>query len=271
VLGMLPHVRNLTLASPARALSATDEEKPAKFSRQLLESATFYEESIRSILSTILLGRYGHPIRSLVVTSATEGEGKSSCVAHLAVANALQGRRTLLIDADLRCPTQHRMFTELRGNSQHRMFTLDQPEGLSDVIANGKHLREVRQSVKGIPKLDVIPAGSLGAEGCAHVGRAVRELLQASVGEYDMVFIDAPPILCFAEPLQLSCISDGVLVVCKAGVTSREAVASVLSTLQRLGATTLGIVLNQIRPQMSATYSAYSSYSRNRYRLARPA
>jgi succinoglycan biosynthesis transport protein ExoP len=177
----------------------------------------------------------------------------------------------LLIDADLRCPTQHRMFTELRGNSQHRMFTLDQPEGLSDVIANGKHLREVRQSVKGIPKLDVIPAGSLGAEGCAHVGRAVRELLQASVGEYDMVFIDAPPILCFAEPLQLSCISDGVLVVCKAGVTSREAVASVLSTLQRLGATTLGIVLNQIRPQMSATYSAYSSYSRNRYRLARPA
>ena len=176
--------------------------------------------------------------------------GKSSCIAHLAASHARQGYKTLLIDADLRRP------------SQHEIFQLKNNVGVADAVLNRTPLSEIRQLVPGSVRLDVITAGqgnSLVFEG---VGRAVERILGTAAKEYDMVFIDAPPMLCFAEPIQLAGIVDGVLVVCQAGETSKQAVTGLLLTLDRLGAPVLGVVLNKVQQDMSSSYKPYQTYYR---------
>lgn len=251
VLGVLPHVRKFPELSPVLSLSAPPSRRAKKVPNQWFGTTTFYHESIRSLLSTILLGRYGRRIQSIVFTSAAEGEGKSSCVAHLAAFYSMQRRRTLLIDADLRCPTQH------------RIFHLKEKRGLSEAIRSGDGATPLHQQAEGLPYLDVIAAGEGGVDACPYLAEAVSKILDQARHRYDMILIDSPPILCFAEPMQLACMADGVVVVCHAGYTSRQAVVGVLNKLARLGATTLGLVLNHVRPTMSPNYGPYDSYYRH--------
>lgn len=89
-------------------------------------------------------------------------------------------------------------------------------------------------------------------------------LEEASV-EYDLVILDAPPLLGFAEPLQMASAVDGVIVVARAGRTSRRAVASVLATLHRLRAKVVGLVLNEVHKELSDSYYYYGYY-RSYYR-----
>ena len=83
---------------------------------------------------------------------------------------------------------------------------------------------------------------------------------------YDLVILDAPPLLGFAEPLEMASIVDGVLVVARAGSTNKKAVASVINTLQRLRANILGVVLNQVHSDTSEQYYYYGHY-RDYYHL----
>jgi succinoglycan biosynthesis transport protein ExoP len=251
VLGVLPHVSKYANLSPLLTGMAPSTQLMKRARNQTLESATFYQESVRSLLSTIQLGHYGRRLRSIVITSAAEGEGKSTCVAHLAAYYSMQGRRTLLIDADLRCPTQH------------KIFRLEKNRGVSEAISGGVSIDGLRQTVDGLAHLDVIAAGEGGAEQCPSLARAIAQILDQARHRYDMILIDAPPILCFAEPIQLACMADGVVVVCRAGHTSRQAVAGVLNKLSRLGANTLGLVLNHVRPTMSPDYGYYDGYRRH--------
>jgi capsular exopolysaccharide synthesis family protein len=246
VVGILPHVRKASELSHG----GTRPAEIMKTSSRWFGSADFYEESIRALLSTIRMSRMGHPLRTILVTSAVPGEGKSSCVAHLATAHARQGYRTLLIDADLRCPTQH------------TAFEVSDAFGLADAVAMRKTLAEIRQNVPGNINLDVITAGQGNFDIYEGVGKAVEDILSTAREEYDLVFIDAPPMLCFSEPIHLACVADGVLVVCRAGATSKQAVSELLVTLQRLGASTVGIVLNQVQQKMSSRYEPFHSYYR---------
>jgi capsular exopolysaccharide synthesis family protein len=257
VLGVLPNVTEFENLFPISSSTSVPSNRTLMTLRRWFETSAFYRESSRRLLSTILLGQYGHPIRSVLVTSAGKGEGKSSCVAHLATIHALQGYRVLLIDADLRCPVQH------------RIFGLDGSPGLTDAILANMTLAEIKHRVNGIGNLDVIPAGNGGPEGCAHVAGVVSQVIKDLGDRYDTIFIDAPPILYFAEPLQLSCIADGVVVLCRAGQTTQQAVIGVLSALDRLGVSTLGVVLNQVRTQMSSNYSPYQTYYRHGRRVDR--
>ena len=79
---------------------------------------------------------------------------------------------------------------------------------------------------------------------------------------YDLVILDAPPLLGFAEPLQMATVVDGVVVVTRAAETSRKAVASVIQTLRRLRATVVGVVLNEVHKELSDSYYYYSHYGK---------
>jgi Mrp family chromosome partitioning ATPase len=136
----------------------------------------------------------------------------------MAAAYASQGHRTLLIDADLRRP------------SQRGLFDLGPHPGLTDAIVNNASVPTVCQRVVGNELLSVIAAGTQTVHNYHEVGKKVREILAESRNQYDMVFIDAPPMLYFAEPLDLASLVDGVLLVTRAGQTSREAVSAVLTT-----------------------------------------
>ena len=100
------------------------------------------------------------------------------------------------------------------------------------------------------------------------MGRRLLEVLEEAALQYDMVVLDAPPLLGFAEPLQMATAVDGVVVVTRAGQTNRKAVGSVLATLNRLRANTIGLVLNEMNRDLSDSYY-YRGYYGRYYRYYR--
>jgi Mrp family chromosome partitioning ATPase len=105
-----------------------------------------------------------------------------------------------------------------------------------------------------------LPAGPPSRRAGDLVGRGIVELLESAMTEYDLVILDAPPLLGFAEPLQMATAVDGVIVVARAGQTSRKSVATVLATLTRLRAKVVGLVLNQVHKELSESYYYYGYY-----------
>src|SRR5438093_962242 len=110
--------------------------------------------------------------------------------------------------------------------------------------------------------LDILPAGPPSHRAAELLGDSLAQLLEEAAAEYDLVVLDAPPFLGFAEPLEMATAVDGVVVVTRAGRTTRKAVAAVLGTLHRLRANTLGIVLNEVHSDNSESYYSYANYAR---------
>jgi capsular exopolysaccharide synthesis family protein len=212
-----------------------------------------FGESVRTLRNSILLGNFDRHYRSLLVTSAAPGDGKTTTAANLAAAHSEQGKRTLLIDGDLRRP------------SVHRNFNLPSVVGLSNALLGEVSWREALVQTEALPHLYILPAGPPSRRASDLVGRGLAELLEEAASEYDLVILDAPPLLGFAEPLQMATAVDGVLVIARAGKTSRKAVASVLATLTRLRAKVVGLVLNEVHKELSDSYYYYGSY-RSYYR-----
>jgi Mrp family chromosome partitioning ATPase len=142
----------------------------------------------------------------------------------------------------------------------HRRFNLPGNVGLSSALASELHWREALLKPPEIPNLDILPAGSPTNRAADVVGRGRVELISEAAGEYDLVILDAPPLLGFAEPLQMATAVDGVVVVTRAGQTSRKAVASVVETLTRLRANVVGLVLNEVHRHISDSYYYYGYY-----------
>jgi Mrp family chromosome partitioning ATPase len=94
------------------------------------------------------------------------------------------------------------------------------------------------------------------------LGSVLEKLLEEAQQEYDLVILDSPPLLGFAEPMQMATIVDGVVVITLAGQTSRTAVANVLSNLRRLKVNVIGVALNEVREDMSDRYYYYGYYGK---------
>ena len=205
-----------------------------------------FDEAIRTLRSSILLSAgFEHHPRSILVTSASPAEGKSTIALYLAAAHSQQQRRTLLIDGDMRRPVIK------LGVSNDR--------GLSDVVNGTMHWREAVQTPYAYPDLDILSAGPSSRRVADRIGIVLRSILDEAEREYDLVVIDSPPLLGFAEPLEIAALVDGVIVVARAGRTNRSAVASVVEQLKRVRADIIGIVLNGVRADMSAQYYYYSA------------
>jgi polysaccharide biosynthesis transport protein len=204
-----------------------------------------FDEAIRTLRSSILLsaGLEHHP-RSILVTSASPGEGKSTIALYLAAAHSQQQRRTLLIDGDMRRPVIK------LGVSNDR--------GLSDVVNGTMHWKEAVQTPFSYPDLDILSAGPSSRRVADRIGMVLRSILDEAEREYDLVVIDSPPLLGFAEPLEIAALADSVVIVARAGRTNRSAVASVVEQLKRVRANIIGIVLNGVRADMSSQYYYYS-------------
>jgi len=218
-------------------------------------SISGFEEAVRTIRNTILLGDFEQQLRSLVLTSAEPGEGKTTLAAHLAISNAARGKTTLLVDGDLRRP------------GLHARFGLSPREGLSNVLTGERHWQDVVIPIEDRPNLTLLPSGPGSHRAADLMGHRLSTLLDEFAKEYDLVILDSPPLLGFAECLQMATAADGVLIISRAGETKRKAVATVISALQRLRANVIGVVLNQVSPNTSADgYSYYGHYRYGHYR-----
>jgi capsular exopolysaccharide synthesis family protein len=246
VIGSLPVVK----AWHGRLGPAAGGEKSAALVRasDADHSVTGFEEAIRTLRNSILLSDFDRRIKSLLITSAIPGEGKSTTAANLAVAHAEQGHRTLLIDGDLRRP------------SLHRRFNVSGSLGLSNVLVAEVPWRDALVKIEHPGELHLLPAGPPSRRAADLIGRGLVELLDEASLEYDLVILDGPPMLGFAEPLQMATAVDGVVVVARAGETPRTAIANVLGTLTRLRAKVVGLVLNEVHRETSRGYYYYGHY-----------
>ncbi len=222
--------------------------------------ASNFDEAIRTLRNTILLSDLEGRLHSMVLTSAKPGEGKTTIAAHLAIANADRGKKTLLVDGDLRRP------------SLHTKFALTPNTGLANVLTGELHWQDAVIPIEDIANLSLLPAG-LGSHRAADlIGPRLSTLLDEFDKQYDMVILDSPPLLGFAECLQMASAADGVLIVSQAAETKRRAVAEVIGALHRVHANIVGVILNQVSHNTSShahSYYGYEHYSNYRYRDAK--
>jgi len=262
VMGSLPQVKSWrarlsafhTQEEGSAALVRADSSKSGE--RKL--GVTGFEEAIRTLRNSILLGTFNRNLKSLMITSAAPAEGKTTTAVHLAIAHAQQKHKTLLIDCDMRRP------------GVHGKLGINPESGLAAALQNGLQWRGKLVKLGDLPGLDILPTGSSSRRAAELIGAGLPHILEEALSEYDLVIIDAPPILGFPEPLQFAVAVDGVVLVALAGQTNRNAVGSALSTLQRVRANVVGLVLNEVTKDMSDTYHYYYGYygKYNRYYTA---
>jgi polysaccharide biosynthesis transport protein len=250
VIGSLPAVKDWRRhLSPIHGISvAANGKGTAALVRSQGEgdqALTNYEEAIRTLRNSILLTDFDRRLRSVLLTSASPSEGKSTVAAHLAATHASQHKRTLLIDGDLRRP------------SVHRLYQVPNSVGLSNVLLQQISWRDAVIRIDDPQGLDVLPAGPSTRRASDLMGMGLAEIVEEATREYDLVVLDAPPLLGFAEPLQMATAVDGVIVVARAGDTSRKALNTVITTLARLRANLVGVVLNEVHREVSAGYYYY--------------
>jgi capsular exopolysaccharide synthesis family protein len=257
VIGMLPLDRAGSLiarpSDPASkssiaALASQVVNGNGKNRKGYYRSISGFEEAVRTIRNTILLSDFDQRLRSIALTSAEPGEGKTTLAVHLAIANAARGKSTLLLDSDLRRP------------SVHTRFGMTPREGLSNVLNGELPWQQAVIPVEGRPNLSVLPSGPGSHRAADLIGPRLSELLDEWVKNYDLVILDSPPLLGFAEGLQMATAADGVLIITRAGETRRKSVAAVVSTLQRVRANLIGVVLNQVTHTTSEDGYSYYGY-----------
>ncbi|MDQ6760570.1 MAG: polysaccharide biosynthesis tyrosine autokinase [Acidobacteriota bacterium] len=253
VLGMLPEVKAKRVA--AASIAGNGHATNGSLALMSLSDAadqrtSGYVEAMRTLRNSILLSNMDTHIHSMLVTSASPREGKTTTAVHLALAHAEQHHKTLLIDCDLRRP------------SVHKYFDMDNEKGMTTVITENLPWQQALVNNPAVPDLDILPSGPVSRRAADLVGRPMSQILEEAAKIYDLVVVDAPPMLGFAESLQLSTLVDGVVVVAHAGETSRNAVASVLSTLTRVNANVIGVVMNKMVGSLSDGYYYYGYYGK---------
>jgi Mrp family chromosome partitioning ATPase len=160
----------------------------------------------------------------------------------------------LLVDADLRAP------------SIHKHFDTGIEKGLSDVLGGRVGWQEVMVRIDPW-ELYVVPAGPISRRAADMFVQAASELFEQVCREFDMVVVDAPPLLGFAESHLLASMADSVIVVTKAETTSGKTVSKALDALMRCRANILGLVMTQAKPASLKAYGEYRygySYGRSK-------
>lgn len=187
-------------------------------------------------------------IKSLLVTSSIAGEGKSTNAANLGVVFAQEGKRVIIIDADMRKPTLHHTFSTLNIN------------GLSDVLTSQEIYINVIQETT-VDGLCIIPSGPLPPNPVELLSSKRMDILMQDLrNDYDIIILDAPPLLSVADAQILSNKCDGTLLVVNMDVVQKVDVLKAKAALSNSKAKILGVVLNNINiPKNHYYYKTYGS------------
>lgn len=186
-------------------------------------------------------------IRTIVVTSSQPGEGKSTTIANLAVVFAQQGKKTLLVDGDMRKPTVH--YT----------FHLENQRGLTSVLTKRSELDQCIQETE-VDNLFVLTTGPIPPNPAELLSsQAMKDLLHQDLQSFDVVLIDTPPVLAVTDAQILANQCDGTILVIKSGETPVDAAVKSKELLAAANAKLLGTVLNYKNIQDSHYYYYYGT------------
>ena len=201
-------------------------------------------EAYRTLRTNLDFASLDQALKTLAVTSAGVGEGKSTTLANLAVVSAQAGRQVILVDADLRRPTLH------------QVFGLGNEMGLTTMMMDDAALASPPLQATGIEGLAVLPSGPLPPNPAELMGsRRMEEVITTLAEQADQVFFDTPPVVAVTDAAVLATKVDGVLLVITAGKTRREYARMAVQRLEQINARLVGTVLTDV--QLGAGFRGY--------------
>jgi tyrosine-protein kinase Etk/Wzc len=209
-------------------------------------------EAFRNLRTSLIWSDGGEALKTLVVTSAAPGEGKTLTAANLAVTLAYDGLRVLLVDCDIRRPRVHGLFHLPRAPGLMELLTASNGPGAPRLPA----IRDT--SVVG---LSILPCGALPSNAANLLsGTRMKVLLQELREQYDIIVLDTPPVLATADAGIVASLTDGVLLVVRAGATDKNAAQRACAQLANVGARVIGTVLNDPGGQVAKEGDYYYPY-----------
>jgi len=206
-------------------------------------------EAYRMLRTSLLLAAAGQPPKTILLTSSQPGEGKTTTSVNTGICLSQMGAKVLIIDADMRRPRVH------------KMFGLNHRRGLSNYLSSDLALKNVVQPTR-VPNLWVLPSGIVPPNSADLLSsEKMHAMLHKLSGYFDHILIDSPPITSVTDPVLLSRMVDGVIMVIHGGKSSREMVSHARQELSSVGAKILGVVLNNV----NLAREGYDYYYYRRY------
>ncbi|MFC5734303.1 CpsD/CapB family tyrosine-protein kinase [Cytobacillus gottheilii] len=232
------------------ALKKKDKKQLMNSKRKLItknDPKSPIAEQYRTIRTNIQFSAIDEEIRTILVTSSGPGEGKSTTVANLAVVFAQQGKRVLLVDADLRKPTVHYTFNTLNTT------------GLTNVLTNQMSLMEAVKA-NDEKNLYILPCGPIPPNPSELLGsKAMTRVIAEALNEFDIILFDTPPVLAVTDAQILANKCEGTIIVVGSGKTEKEQLLKSKELLTAAQAKILGVVLNNKKMKDTDNYYYYGA------------
>jgi succinoglycan biosynthesis transport protein ExoP len=252
VLGAMPVIARNRRHPQSRARGRKKEnETPVLAVMEDPKSAA--AEGFRTLRTNLQFLSAATPVRSLVITSPTPGEGKSTIAVNLAASMAQIGQEVILVDADLRRP------------SLHRVFSMAMSPGLSNYLVGKTDVSAILQETK-VPHLRLIASGPLPPLPAELLSSPrMKTLLEDLLTQADTVIVDTPPAVALTDATLLSSLVNGTLMVITCGRTTREQAKAALQVLENAGIRPLGVIMNQVdrRKGYGYYYFYYRRYEKD--------
>jgi succinoglycan biosynthesis transport protein ExoP len=269
VMGLIPHIDERDMQPDLREQYEREIPSDAVLRNARLiphfGPQSVLAESFRSFRMNVQFSALEQDIKSIVVTSATAEEGKTTVVANLAIAMAEGGLKTLLVETDLRKPTIYRIFglEAAPGVTDYLLSNYDLSEVVRTVtdIMMGKMNMDRVMVTPGIDNLHILPCGTIPLNPAELMqSRKFKDLLEKLREQYDVILMDAPPLVSAADALVLAMGADGVLLTYRAGKVARGILKRVKSQLEQIKANIIGVVLNGVKAEVSPDFAELKKY-----------
>lgn len=203
-------------------------------------------EQFNTIRTNIEFSNVDNDCSSIMVTSSSMSEGKSTISANLAVAFARQGKRVILVDSDLRRPTVS------------ATFKMKNPMGITSCLADSNvKIREIVYKTS-VPNLYVIPSGPIPPNPSELIGsNKMLKLINALNEQSDLVIYDAPPVLSVTDAQLLSTRVDGTVLVVRENQTEKESIKTAIKLIEHVNGNIIGTILNDVHATSNGYYGYY--------------
>ncbi|MBM4045595.1 MAG: polysaccharide biosynthesis tyrosine autokinase, partial [Planctomycetes bacterium] len=273
VIGVVPHIdvedvkARVRESSPEMARHMISDGSALLITQLGPKSAS--AEAFRTLRTNVEFAMMQNKGKAFLITSSALGEGKTTVAANLAISMAQNGRRTLLVSADLRRPTIYRMFgldrqPGLTDVLLGRLNWKEATKSISDVFLGGMSSRDVMRT-PGLENLSIMTSGGIPSNPSELLSSSrMPEMIAEVKQNFDVVLFDAPPVLPVADAAVLSSKLDAVVLVYKVGEIGRAVLRRAKVQLDNVGATVLGIVLNDLTSEI-AEFRTESQYYRQYY------
>lgn len=216
------------------------------------DPTSFITESYKLLRTNLNFKNEDNRYQVILVTSSGKEEGKSTTIANLAVTFAQEDKRVLLIDADLRLPRINTIF-----NINERK------NGLSNMLVDNIPFKSLVNKIENFENLEILTAGTKKVSPTELLNsKSFETFIKQCRKFYDIILIDTPPLLSFADANIISKTADGVLLVAAAHQTKKTTLIEAKRSLEKIGATIIGIVLTKADFNKNANYYRYDSDKR---------